>query len=316
MLTIATPTIAAAIDAEKEYRSFVPAKQENYPPTKPPVTLDIPKLIMTNGSQHSPRGLPQLIPTSYRDEPVPATASHEFVSATVRDEPRMPVLTRDEPVPAAVSMTPLALPAAAPLFAVTNFSLSAPPHPSPRVSNELFSDIFPAQPPATSTPFSFPASSALPPTSVFSAPSFPIVPPAIDPKPPKSYSFRILFVDDDPLQQKVFPLTYFRCFANAVLVTAWNGKEALDILKRDKDGFNLIITDSVMPVMDGPTFLNELKKDPKLKKDAKVIGISGDDDLSKQLHNAGADSVLIKPYRPDHFKTTINGLFDISPLKE
>lgn len=81
--------------------------------------------------------------------------------------------------------------------------------------------------------------------------------------------------------------------------TASNGREALELLRRDAHGFDLLITDLRMPEKDGEQLLHEaLELLPNLK----VIVISGYSDI--QMHLAlkqkGAFEYVIKPFKiPD-----------------
>ncbi|MBI5471695.1 MAG: PAS domain S-box protein [Ignavibacteriae bacterium] len=56
------------------------------------------------------------------------------------------------------------------------------------------------------------------------------------------------------------------------VVMAENGRQALTIYAQRRDSIALVITDIMMPVMDGPTMINELRK---MNSDVKVIGASG-----------------------------------------
>jgi len=79
------------------------------------------------------------------------------------------------------------------------------------------------------------------------------------------------------------------------VLTAENGAEALALFEQLKDEVEVVITDMMMPVMDGPTAIRAMRwQSPDLK----VIATSG---LSKREITAGygdfkADSFLEKPY--------------------
>ncbi len=64
------------------------------------------------------------------------------------------------------------------------------------------------------------------------------------------------------------------------MVTADNGEEALDVLNRGED-FVLLISDVVMPGMDGPTMVAEARKS---RPDLKILFISGY--AEEQLRNS------------------------------
>src|SRR5271156_5067286 len=80
----------------------------------------------------------------------------------------------------------------------------------------------------------------------------------------------------------------------AVTVTQ-NGKEALAVAAQRKP--SMVITDVVMPEMDGYTLCKELKSSPALK-DVPVVlltSLSRAQDIMKGLE-CGADSFVRKPY--------------------
>jgi two-component system, chemotaxis family, sensor kinase CheA len=73
---------------------------------------------------------------------------------------------------------------------------------------------------------------------------------------------RLLVVDDTPffrdLEKKYFESIGFE------VSLAFNGQEALDLLKAKPSGFDLVVTDIVMPVMDGYGLLKSIQSSPNL----------------------------------------------------
>jgi CheY-like chemotaxis protein len=103
----------------------------------------------------------------------------------------------------------------------------------------------------------------------------------------------ILVVDDDQnilaliktiLSQKDFRVS-----------TALNGEAAISLLKQDR--FDAIITDAMMPQMDGNTLAQTVKNDPKLK-DLPIIMItaSKEVDMVKKSFSSGCVLFLPKPF--------------------
>ena len=76
---------------------------------------------------------------------------------------------------------------------------------------------------------------------------------------------------------------------------ACDGEQAMEVLEDAPGSFDLIISDVVMPGMDGPTLIREAKA---LLGHARVIFISGyaERDLAKQLDVDRAVSFLAKPF--------------------
>ena len=103
----------------------------------------------------------------------------------------------------------------------------------------------------------------------------------------------ILVVDDDQnilsliktiLSQKDFRVS-----------TALNGEVAVSLLQKDK--FDAIITDAMMPQMDGNALAQSVKNDPKLK-DLPIIMVtaSKEVDLVKKSFSLGCVLFLPKPF--------------------
>lgn len=83
------------------------------------------------------------------------------------------------------------------------------------------------------------------------------------------------------------------------VLEAENGQEALDILQQYKDSVSLILLDVVMPVMDGYTFLDNVKVDAELALIPVIVMTQGDseeDEVTALSH--GATDFVPKPYRP------------------
>jgi len=105
---------------------------------------------------------------------------------------------------------------------------------------------------------------------------------------------RILFVDDELTTVEMAKLILTA--KGHQVICAGNGKEALKII--DSQPIDLVITDIVMPEMDGYELIRELRKqsDP-----AKIIAMSGGSDRrdgEDLLHVAKlmrVDRILLKP---------------------
>ena len=79
------------------------------------------------------------------------------------------------------------------------------------------------------------------------------------------------------------------------VLQAGNGVEAIDVLEKTGGKIDLVVSDVVMPEMDGPTLLRELRtRDPSLK----IIFVSGyaEDAFQKHLPADGQFDFLPKPF--------------------
>ena len=80
------------------------------------------------------------------------------------------------------------------------------------------------------------------------------------------------------------------------VVCAHHGKDALDKLKLKRP--DVIISDVMMPVMDGVDLYQEIKKNPETK-NIPVIIITVKDKLEKSFSAVGADAFIAKPFEMD-----------------
>jgi two-component system cell cycle sensor histidine kinase/response regulator CckA len=79
------------------------------------------------------------------------------------------------------------------------------------------------------------------------------------------------------------------------VLEAGNGVEALEVLERSGGDVDLVVSDVVMPEMDGPTLLKEMRlRNPDLK----IIFVSGyaEDAFEKNLPERGQFAFLAKPF--------------------
>ena len=107
---------------------------------------------------------------------------------------------------------------------------------------------------------------------------------------------RILIVEDNGLNREILR----EILADEYQVLeAENGLEALNIVRQHKDSLTLILLDVVMPVMDGYTFLDQLREDAELALIPVIVMTQGDsekDEVAALSH--GATDFVPKPYRP------------------
>lgn len=91
------------------------------------------------------------------------------------------------------------------------------------------------------------------------------------------------------------------------IITASDGKEALKIAKQRKP--DLILTDLMMPVMDGIELCRTLKEDPETR-NIPVVIITAKHDLGMKLEglSIGADDYITKPFNIDVLRLRIRHL--------
>ena len=89
------------------------------------------------------------------------------------------------------------------------------------------------------------------------------------------------------------------------VVIAHHGLEAVEIYKKRKTEIDLVITDMMMPEMDGITTIRELRK---LNPDVKVIASSGfmENERVAEFMGNGVEAFLHKPYTADKLLETLH----------
>ncbi|MGZ3408876.1 MAG: cell cycle histidine kinase CckA [Xanthobacteraceae bacterium] len=93
------------------------------------------------------------------------------------------------------------------------------------------------------------------------------------------------------------------------VLEAGNGIEAIEILEEREGKIDLVVSDVVMPEMDGPTLFKELRKrNPELK----VIFVSGyaEEAFSKSLPEGGQFTFLAKPFTLKQLVATVKETID------
>ena len=106
-------------------------------------------------------------------------------------------------------------------------------------------------------------------------------------------SGRVLLVEDEDVVRSFAARALSR--QGYEVLEAGTGVEALEVMAREKGKVDIVVSDVIMPEMDGPTLLKELRKtNPGLK----FIFVSGypDDAFKKSLDENEAYSFLPKPF--------------------
>lgn len=109
---------------------------------------------------------------------------------------------------------------------------------------------------------------------------------------------KVLIVDDSKLIHQMYRLVLMK-YKNCALVDAMNGLEALDILSRE-NGFDLILLDINMPVMNGVQLMEKLKKD-NLYRHIPIVVISteGKEEDTIRAMKLGAWGYIVKPFKSE-----------------
>jgi len=117
-------------------------------------------------------------------------------------------------------------------------------------------------------------------------------------------SLRLLIIDDDELV--LANLCQFLTDRKYDVISSANGLEGLKLLENDQQGFDLIITDIVMPQISGISLISMIKK--KFP-DMPVIAISGWGEYPEPFSaESQADKLLSKPFELSELDKAINEL--------
>ena len=123
---------------------------------------------------------------------------------------------------------------------------------------------------------------------------------APEPASPETFpSGTILMVDDEEMILELGKEALDSLGFDTLL--ARDGKEALDIFKKNQDIIICVILDLMMPVMDGFNTFENLRK---IKPDVKVILCSGysEQEATKKFQGQGLSGFLHKPFKISHLK--------------
>lgn len=112
----------------------------------------------------------------------------------------------------------------------------------------------------------------------------------------------ILAVDDSSSMRQMVAFTLKG--AGHQVVEAADGQEALNKAKSQK--FDLVITDVNMPIMDGITFIRQLRGEPSYKF-TPMLMLTTESSMDKKAEGkaAGATGWIVKPFNPDQLLNTV-----------
>lgn len=111
---------------------------------------------------------------------------------------------------------------------------------------------------------------------------------------------KILVVDDSATLRA--SVNYTLKSAGFETINAVNGADGLEKLTeahKQGDQIGMIISDINMPVMDGITFIKEVKKTPFKFLPILVLTTESQEEMKLKGKQAGASGWLVKPFKPE-----------------
>jgi DNA-binding response OmpR family regulator len=113
---------------------------------------------------------------------------------------------------------------------------------------------------------------------------------------------KLLLIDDDP--NLVLLVKDYLEYRGYEVMTAENGYDALQVLASETP--QMVICDVMMPEMDGYTFVNHIRNDPKTSW-LPVLFLSAKGQSQDRIRglNTGADVYMVKPFEPEELVAQI-----------
>jgi two-component system chemotaxis response regulator CheY len=109
---------------------------------------------------------------------------------------------------------------------------------------------------------------------------------------------KIIAIDDSETMLSMIKQTLE--MGGYTVILARDGQEGLTMYKENKDSLDLVVTDINMPVMDGITLIQEIRK---IDTDVPILTLTteSEDGMKQKGYEAGANGWIVKPFRPAQF---------------
>ncbi len=124
---------------------------------------------------------------------------------------------------------------------------------------------------------------------------------------------KIMIVDDDKMTQDMlvdFLGDKYDCIIKE------NGVEGLSYIEKNPGAVDLIITDLVMPVMDGYEMLECIQSRP-INRIIPILVVTGVEELEdvKRTFDLGAKDIILKPLDCDILRLRVNNMLEMSEMR-
>ncbi|MEO2082709.1 MAG: chemotaxis response regulator CheY [Desulfurobacteriaceae bacterium] len=124
-----------------------------------------------------------------------------------------------------------------------------------------------------------------------------------------SPDINILVVDDMAAMRKILR-TLLGQLGYKNVDEAEDGKQALEMLRKNPDKYGLVITDWNMPNMTGIELVQEIRKDPNLKH-LPILMVTAEAKKENVLMaiKAGVNNYIVKPFTAETLKEKLEKIF-------
>lgn len=121
----------------------------------------------------------------------------------------------------------------------------------------------------------------------------------------------LVIEDEEDIRLNILELL---SLANHKVITATNGKEGIEVAQRTIP--DLIISDIMMPLIDGFGVLHILKKDPKTR-DIPFVFLTSKNEVNnfRQAMHLGANDYIVKPFEGSELLNTVDTVLSALPDK-
>ena len=118
----------------------------------------------------------------------------------------------------------------------------------------------------------------------------------------------ILIVDDEPAVRRLAETVLARNGYRSLL--AADGREGLALYEKNREEIKLIVSDLMMPQMDGPAMVRALRQQHSTVKTIMITGL-GEENRISEAKGAGVDAILNKPFTAEQLLTSMKQLLEV-----
>lgn len=118
----------------------------------------------------------------------------------------------------------------------------------------------------------------------------------------------VLIVEDSPLVRKMYGLAFSK--REHELVTAEDGRKALEVLTAETRAFDLILLDLRMPDMDGVEFIRAVRRTGRFREIPIILTTVEPDgsELLREAQELGVAAVVKKPWKPQELRAVVQSV--------